>query len=125
MENRKELIQKFRSRASGGRGLSRTFLLAYAFLRGVPYVVLEKTINEDKFPREPNWDKLKCGMFGFLHYLAYGAAYHICDAAGDVNCASITSEERNTLRDEIYQWMLVKYQESEEKEAEKAEENAA
>jgi hypothetical protein len=122
MENRKELIQKFRSRASGGNSLSRTFLLAYAFLRGASYAKLEAVINEDRFPREPNWDKLKCGMFGFLHYLAYGAAYHICDMAGDVNAASITSEMRNALREEIYQWMLVKYQ---EKEAEKAEENAA
>lgn len=117
MENRKELIQKFHSKLSGGKHASRTFLLAYAFTRGTAYEKLEKKINEDKFERGAEWHKLKCGMFGFLDYLAYGAAYHVCDMAGISE-----KDKRNTLREEIYQWMLVKYQ---EKEAEKAKENAA
>ncbi len=47
MENRKELIKKFRSFVVGGQYASRTTLLAYAFLREVPYVALERKINED------------------------------------------------------------------------------
>jgi hypothetical protein len=47
MENRKELIKKFRNQVKNGKYASHETLLAYAFLRNIPYVVLERKINED------------------------------------------------------------------------------
>jgi hypothetical protein len=38
-ETRKELIKKFREQVAGGKYASRETLLAYAWLRDVPYVV--------------------------------------------------------------------------------------
>jgi len=116
MENRKELKGKFHSVLSGGKYASRPFYLAYAFVRNVPYTVLEKKINEDNFPREPGWDKLKCGMFSVLYSLAYSAAWIICkmqNAENPANWQNIdaTNDDVRPLSEEIYQWMLAKYQE--------------
>jgi hypothetical protein len=118
------LIRKFHSALSGGKYASRSFYLAYAFLKEVPYVVLEKKINEDNFPTEPGWDKLKCGMFSVLYSLAHGAAWIILkmDAADNPDNWFNTKGEGDVrpLCDDIYQWMLVKYQDEDKAELKEA-----
>lgn len=72
MENRKELIKKFRSQVEHGKYAGRYTLLAYAYLRGVSYIALERTINEDLFGTN--------GRNSFLIGLADVVAGKICEA---------------------------------------------
>jgi hypothetical protein len=72
MENRKDLIKKFRAEVCGGKHPNRTTLLAYAFLRGVPYVAVERVINED----HPSFGE---GRNSFLRFLAAYVVTRICD----------------------------------------------
>jgi hypothetical protein len=121
MENRKELIKKFRSVVSGGKPSSREFHLAYGFVRGIPYSALEKVINEDKFERKPEWPKYQMGVFSFLSTLAYLVSRVLWDIDDPDHPHSY---QQGPLRDEIYNWMVEKYREKEAKEN-VAEESAA
>lgn len=73
MENRKELIEKFRKQVAGGKYADRYTLLSYAFLRGVPYAALERIINEDN----PSFGY---GRTSFLEGLAYVIVHRIGNA---------------------------------------------
>lgn len=121
MENRKELIKKFHSLVSGGKSASRTFHVAYAFVRGMPYIALEKVINEDRFERQPGWEKYPCGVFSFLYFLAWSAAEILWNAIPEDKRQGDTGD----LRDEIYAWMMKKYEDKTEVKDEPAKESAA
>lgn len=123
MENRKELIKKFREKVAGGKYADRHTLLAYAFLRGVPYVALERIINED----HPSFG---IGREGFLSWLARSVAWKICDVQfpgkspyelrkeGKEDEAKALSEQidslKKSLNTEILNWIHEKYSKSEE-----------
>jgi|SRR5690606_10874946 len=128
MENRKELITKFRSQVWQNKYASRTTLLAYAFLRDVPYIALERTINEDSFG--------EIGRNSFLVALAFGVADRICEAEfgksywdlrkeeksstilGNLikpeEKSKLFSEKKNKIYNDIFNWMQDKYKESSE-----------
>ena len=74
MESRKELIKKFREQVAGGKYADRYTLLAYAFLHDIPYIALERVINED----HPTFD---VSRNGFLSYLATGITTRIREAS--------------------------------------------
>jgi len=103
MENRKDLIKKFRAYAKG-KQLSREFLLGYAFLREVPYVTLERVINEDKIERKPEYRKCRQGVFCFLYYLASSVSSEIVKIE-----APEEKKPRSYYLDAVYAWMLEKY----------------
>lgn len=118
MENemRKELIKKFRELHAGGRNGTRGSLLAYAWLRGKPYIALERVINEDKFEQpvfgasvdvEAN-KRLKAGIFGELYSFAYRAAYTIAEFQKEPD--QKWPQVDDGIRAAIYEWMLVKYE---------------
>lgn len=103
MENRKDLIKKFRAYAKG-KQLSREFLLGYAFLREIPYITLEKVINEDKLERKPEYRKCKQGVFSFLYYLASSVSSEILKIE-----APEEKKPSSYYLDAVYSWMMAKY----------------
>ena len=121
MEKR-DLIKKFRSLVENGQPADRYTMLAYGYLRGLPYVALERVINEDKFEVPADARKYKLGVFGFLSFLA--------------RTVSVTIEQvenpENKLRgypgphfDAIYEWMMEKYGKEEAPAEPSAQESAA
>lgn len=113
-ETRKELIKKFREQVAGGKYASRTTLLAYAFLRGRPYVALERVINED----HPSFGE---GRNTFLSYLASGVTGRIREAKypdlraydlrrnGEGDKATEIEEFTSAVRKAVYEWIQEKY----------------
>lgn len=113
-ETRKELIKKFREQVAGGKYASRETLLAYAWLRGVPYVALERVINEDH-------ETFDTGRKGFLSYLASAVAGKIRETqfpgmnsyklsqAGEKEKAKELSEFTDAVRKAVYDWIQEKY----------------
>jgi hypothetical protein len=95
MEN-KTIIKNIRSQLINGQPGNRTLLLAYAFLKNRPYITLESKINED----HPSFGK---GREAFLDYLSHCINKTIL---------SIDTTSKN-IKDEIYQWIMTKYQTSE------------
>jgi hypothetical protein len=95
MEN-KTIIKNIRSQLINGQPGNRTLLLAYAFLKNRPYITLERNINED----HPSFGK---GREVFLDYLSYCINKTIL---------SIDTTYKN-MKEEIYQWIMRKYQTSE------------
>lgn len=119
-KNRKELINIFRSKVEKGQHAYRTTLLAYAFLREVPYIKLERIVNEDKLPN----DSAKC----FIVTLAADVARELvakafgyeqfCDAFFKVNGEYPDTKDIRSAASEymiiIRSWMLEKYENQEE-----------
>lgn len=108
MENRKEIIKKFRSMVDRGQHASRVTLLAYAYLRGIPYVALERTINEDKSE----------GKFTFIKSLAGSVSWQICEIEFGKTYLEAEKPEKEKLLaqqkvvfQEIFNWMNEKYKE--------------
>ena len=119
-ETRKELIKKFREQVAGGKYPSREKLLAYAWLRDVPYIALERVINEDH-------ESFGIGRNGFLSYLASTVAGQIRNTqfpglnpyqAGDKT--KEISEFEDTVRKAVYDWIQEKYAAKEEESKEAA-----
>jgi hypothetical protein len=110
VENRRKLIKEFRVYYDMNLGgVGRETLLAYAFLRGVPYVALEKVINEDKFPEVPitgtySNRRAKVGKFSFLDSLAYSTAYRIESVEKRLDPKSAYK-----YHNDVWNWMMVKY----------------
>jgi len=72
-KTRKDLIKAYRKKVENGKCAGRWELLAYAFLRDVPYINLERITNEDKFPDD--------GALTFIQTLAMWVA-------GDIICTA-------------------------------------
>lgn len=118
-ETRKELIKKFREKVAGGKYAGRDTLLAYAFLRGVPYVALERVINED----HPSFGTE--GRNEFLRWRKYSMSREICEAQfsgqsvyqlrkeNKESEALLLNEKlkgfREPLEKEIWDWIQEKY----------------
>jgi hypothetical protein len=111
MENRKDLIKKFRGFVSGGQHASRSILLGYAFLREVPYVALERKINED----HPTFD---AGRKWILIDLAHSAARKITEAQFGKGIWELRDNKEaqqqfhdteKSIKDEMYSWIQEKY----------------
>lgn len=80
----------------------RYLLLAYAFVRGIPYVALERVINEDKFPAS--------GRDTFYRGLIFAVAKNVRTAYGlDNNCTYESPEHK-----EVYAWVMEKFAKAEE-----------
>ena len=107
MEKR-ELKKKVRALLSGGRCGDRETHLALAFVRGVPYAVLEERINEDKFELPDGARENKTGLFGFLLMLAQSVSVVVEHVEHPENKTHGYPGKRF---DEIYAWMMVKYPE--------------
>ena len=124
-EAKKEILEKIRSsvieNAPRGDFGQRLRLLAYAFLRGVPYVAVEGKINED----HPSFGD---GRNTFLDHLAYSVARSICNRLfkkivhEQINCfVNMSREERDEyhkkfkeVKSEVYEWMMKKYEAQQE-----------
>lgn len=102
----KEAYKYLRGQVCGnawrGGESQRYLLLAYAFVRGVPYVALERTVNEDKFPKE--------GRDTFYSGLAYSVTSKVLEAYG--------LEVRNVFRSTEYMavraWLTEKFNKAQE-----------
>ena len=115
MENRKNLIKKFRAEVCGGKHTGRTTLLAYAFLREVPYVAVERVINEDG----PLFNE--SGRNSFLSGLAYLITMAICQAQfsgktsysfkkeGNEEKVKEYNEFQSSLKVDVNNWIQKKY----------------
>lgn len=117
----KNLKAIFRAQVAGGQQASRNVYLAYAFVRGVPYKVLERVINEDK-------ECFSSGRNGYLKWRAYCVSVEICKNCFDKlkeeeinNLVDMTREERdeynNTVKsvsESVCQWIMKKYEDSAE-----------
>lgn len=122
MENRKDLIKKFRAEVCGEKYPSRTTLLAYAFLRGVPYIAVERMINED----HPSFGD---GRNSFLRFLAGYVVNMICDIQfsgktpysfrkdGDEEKVKEYNEFNTLLVAEVNAWIREKYKTESKQEA--------
>lgn len=123
-KNKQELKAIFRAKVAGGKHASRETLLSYAFVRGVPYKVLERVINEDKFPNGGTNSFISCLASSVTYKLiesAYGKSYF--DMKADIrekynsDYFSEGYEEESSKWYESYQelttsvlnWMMVKY----------------
>jgi hypothetical protein len=111
MENRKDLIKKFRGFVSGGQHASRSILLGYAFLREVPYVALERKINED----HPTFD---AGRNGILIDLAHSVARKITEAQFGKGIWELRDNKEaqqqfhdteKSIKNEVCAWIREKY----------------
>jgi hypothetical protein len=111
-ETRKDLIKKCREQVAGGKHASRETFLAYAWLRDVPYNILEKVINEDHESFDPN------GRNGFLKSLACRVTENVCtlyfgrsywDLKGDEDRRAQFREMDLALRVDVYNWIQEKY----------------
>lgn len=124
MENRKEVIKKFREQLAGGKYARRNTLLAYAFLRGVPYVALERIIHED----HPSFDPE--GRNGFLGYLSRMVGRDIAEVSFGSAPGwkrDMTPEEKEkrdqfdalskSLGNEVFAWIQEKYKAAKDSEA--------
>jgi hypothetical protein len=97
-DNRKKLIKAFRAKVCNGQKATREIFLAYAFLRGRPYIDLESKINEDNFGE---------GKFTFLRYLSCLIGMEIKKASEPINI----EYNRNDTVDAISLWIKEKYEE--------------
>ncbi len=113
-KNKKELIGIYREKVAGGKTTWRFEYLAYAFIRGMPYVALERTINEDSFG--------KVGRNTFLGGLAsqvassifsstYGKGYYEFYYDKDLSkeTKELYSNFKEELRKEVLNWVMSKY----------------
>lgn len=101
----KELKDKVRALLSNRKGDRETYL-AYAFVRGVPYSVVEERINEDNFDLPLNARANKQGLFAFLSGLAQSVSVVIEKVEYPENKVFGYPGKRF---DQVYQWMLEKY----------------
>lgn len=90
--------------ASGGEN-QRGNLLAYAFLRGLPYAALERKTNEDRFPREHRNSFLE-------HNLSWQVAYKLSQVLEFSSLHLSTSPEI----EEVREWVFKKYEGEKEEE---------
>lgn len=106
----REIFRKIMSKSRP----SRCRCLAYAFIREVPYRVLERKTNEDKFPLN--------GRNSFLKRLSRNVAECICDNSFDkigpglAIFKDMNRQERDeyheavrSITESVYSWMLEKY----------------
>jgi hypothetical protein len=91
------LRNKVIENASKGGYKQRCLLLAYAFVKGVPYSVLERTINEDKY--------IPCGRDTFLYGVIWTVSANVCEAYGIAEDNLYSSEEYIA----VCQWVYEKY----------------
>ena len=122
-KSRKELKTIFRAKVAGGRGVTREEYLAYAFVRGLPYRVLEEIINEDKFEVG--------GRNSFLRFTlapsvaeevfkaGYGKSYRTLyfDKEISKEDKSKLFEVKEDITKKVYAWMKKKYEEASSEEA--------
>ena len=106
MENRKELIKKFRELVSNDKPADRITLLSYAFLREVPYCALERVINEDRFAPP--------GTQSFIKWLAESVSSQIYRMDNpDIKSSTRWTPEilltKKMYRDKVLEWMNEKY----------------
>jgi len=102
----KEAYKYLRGQVCGnawkGGDKQRYLLLAYAFVRGIPYIALERTINEDKFLEE--------GRKTFYSRLAYCVAKHVMLAYGLEPKSIYSSEEYQA----VHNWLTEKFAKAQE-----------
>jgi hypothetical protein len=103
---KKELVKNIRLLVSKGQKANRETYLALAFARKMPYVVLEKTINEDKFALPAGAREAKMGLFCFLNGLAYTTSLVVERAE---NPDHPDKRPTGIYHEKVYEWMLEKY----------------
>jgi hypothetical protein len=103
-ENTRKLIKAFRAKVSNGQHATRETLLAYAFLRGRPYIALEKRINEEH-------ESFGEGTKNFLASLSCSVAHEI-----GIN----KDPDFRVFNNPVLSWINEKYKTEETKTEEKA-----
>ena len=87
------------SNAVIGGESQRYLLLAYAFVRGIPYITLEKTVNEDGFP--------ECGRNTFYSGLAFSVTKNVMLAYGlDSKADNVYNSNEHTA---VHAWLTEKF----------------
>lgn len=123
-KTQKELIKLFRDMVSEGKQCHRQILLAYAFLRDKSYSALERKTNEDVLSLDWTLESRNT----FLNTLANttaeaiiveaykGQKYSFWVFISSANKNSkltqeeiIISNEYDSLRDSVHEWMMHKY----------------
>lgn len=109
IKSKEELIDFYRNKAkkNSGKGMYRVDYLAYAFLRNKPYVLLERKINEDKFPI--------IGRNAFLNHQAGEIALKIASNAIGKNHYEAGKQGYdlyNLYKKEVHEWLMEKYKSS-------------
>jgi len=106
--DKKEALKSFKQKAKKQEIYSRHQYLAYAFLRRMPYVVIERKINEDKFPVVGRNNFLNCLAVGALHEIYYLGKYE----GYTLSFQEFLKEDE--LRQQIKDWIFEKYASVEE-----------
>jgi len=92
--------------AEAGGESQRQNLLAYAFLRGLPYAALERKTNEDRFPREHRNSFI-------VNSLSWSIAYKLSQALEfSARNLSLSPEI-----EEVRVWLFEKYRAEKDQEA--------